>query len=89
VRNRLDRPLRAHEGRPTADAAAVLAGGTLLPAGGYKGFGLAALIEALAVGLVGADASVLAPGELERRALATSDSIEVDEEVLALLEDAG
>ena len=120
------------EGRPTADAAAVLAGGTLLPAGGYKGFGLAALIEALAVGLVGADASgmtpvsgalvlciradlfrppeeqiasaealrtrlhdsgqsmeVLAPGELERRALATSDSIEVDEEVLALLEDAG
>ena len=120
------------EGRPTSDPAAVLAGGALLPAGGYKGFGLAALIEALAIGLVGADApgmrpvsgalvlciradlfrpaeeqtasaealrarlhesgqsiEVLAPGELERRAFKTSDSIKVGEEVLALLEDAG
>jgi LDH2 family malate/lactate/ureidoglycolate dehydrogenase len=117
------------EGRPTTDPAAVHA---LLPAGGYKGFGLSTLIDALAIGLVGADASgmqpasgalvicikadlfrpagdqaasvealrarlhdsgqtleVLAPGELELRARAAAGPIEVGEEVLALLDDAG
>jgi LDH2 family malate/lactate/ureidoglycolate dehydrogenase len=119
-------------GRPTRDAAAVLAGGALLPAGGYKGFGLAAMIEALAIGVVGADGpgmepasgalviciradlfrssdeqtasvealrarlhasgqelEVLAPGELEQRARAAPDRVEVDEDVLALLEAPG
>jgi LDH2 family malate/lactate/ureidoglycolate dehydrogenase len=45
-------------GRPTSNAAAVDA---LLPTGGYKGFGLAAMIEALTIGLVGADAPGLSP----------------------------
>jgi LDH2 family malate/lactate/ureidoglycolate dehydrogenase len=117
------------EGRPTSDPAAVRA---LLPAGGYKGFGLATLIDALAIGLVGADGDgmapasgalvicvkadlfrpageqaasaealrtrlhdsgrrleVLAPGELEQRARAASGSIEVGDDVLALLEGSG
>jgi LDH2 family malate/lactate/ureidoglycolate dehydrogenase len=38
-----------------------LDGGALMPAGGYKGFGLAVLIEALCVGLTGADEVDLRP----------------------------
>jgi hydroxycarboxylate dehydrogenase B len=49
------------DGGPTRDPAAVLQGGALLPAAGYKGFGLAAMIEAFTIGLVGADAPGLSP----------------------------
>lgn len=38
-----------------------LDGGALLPAGGYKGFGLAVMIEALCIGLTGADEPGLTP----------------------------
>jgi LDH2 family malate/lactate/ureidoglycolate dehydrogenase len=38
-----------------------LEGGALLPAGGYKGFGLAVMIEALCIGLTGADEPGLTP----------------------------
>lgn len=47
--------LDAH-GAPTTDAAAVLAGGTLLPAGGAKGSGLAIFIELLCAVLTGSGA---------------------------------
>jgi LDH2 family malate/lactate/ureidoglycolate dehydrogenase len=42
-------------GNLSTDPRDYLDGGALLPAGGYKGFGLAVLIEALCVGLAGAD----------------------------------
>ena len=42
-------------GRPSTDPDDFYDGGALLPAAGYKGFGLAAMIEALAVSLTGAD----------------------------------
>ena len=47
--------LDAH-GAPTTDAAAVLNGGTLLPAGGAKGSGLAIFIELLCAVLTGSGA---------------------------------
>ena len=47
--------LDAH-GAPTTDAAAVLDGGTLLPAGGAKGSGLAIFIELLCAVLTGSGA---------------------------------
>ena len=40
------------EGRPTTDAAAAMEG-SLLPIGGYKGFGLAMMVDVLAAGLSG------------------------------------
>lgn len=40
------------EGRPTTDAAAAIKG-SLLPIGGYKGFGLALMVDVLAAGLAG------------------------------------
>lgn len=40
------------DGQPTNDAAAALAG-SLLPVGGYKGFGLALMVDILAAGLTG------------------------------------
>ena len=43
-------------GAPTTDAAAVLDGGTLLPAGGAKGSGLAIFIELLCAVLTGSGA---------------------------------
>ncbi len=52
------------EGIVTADPAAFLDGGALLPFGGHKGFGLAAVIEALSVSLTGADAGRPAEGAL-------------------------
>lgn len=42
-------------GATTTNAADFYAGGALLPAAGYKGFGLAAIIEAIAVSVIGAD----------------------------------
>jgi (2R)-3-sulfolactate dehydrogenase (NADP+) len=42
------------EGRPTTDAQAVLDGGALAPAGGYKGTGLALIGEILAAAVAGA-----------------------------------
>jgi LDH2 family malate/lactate/ureidoglycolate dehydrogenase len=40
-------------GRPTTDAAAILASGLLLPMGGHKGIGLAVMIELLTAALAG------------------------------------
>jgi LDH2 family malate/lactate/ureidoglycolate dehydrogenase len=42
------------QGRPTTDAAALDRGGSLAPVGGYKGFGLALMVEILAGVLTGA-----------------------------------
>lgn len=42
-------------GNVSTDPRDYLDGGVLLPTGGYKGFGLAVLIEALSIGLTGAD----------------------------------
>jgi len=44
------------EGQPTTDAEAALAG-SMLPAGGYKGFGIGLLVEILAAALAGAHLS--------------------------------
>jgi uncharacterized oxidoreductase len=48
----------------TSDAAAFFDGGALLPFAGHKGFGLAAMVEALSVGLTGAEAERPAEGAL-------------------------
>jgi uncharacterized oxidoreductase len=50
-------------GRSTTDPADLYAGGALLPAGGYKGFGLGAIVEALAICFAGADARGLSPDD--------------------------
>jgi (2R)-3-sulfolactate dehydrogenase (NADP+) len=42
-------------GKPTTDPKAALHGGSLLPAGGYKGVGIALLVEIMAAGLAGAN----------------------------------
>ncbi len=41
-------------GNPTTDPKAALDGGTMVPSGGYKGAGLALLVEIMAAGLTGA-----------------------------------
>lgn len=46
------------DGRPTADPSAALDGGTMVPAGGYKGAGLAFLVEIMAAWLTGASLSI-------------------------------
>ena len=51
------------DGRITTDPAAFYDGGALLPFAGHKGFGLAAMVEALSVGLTGADADGKRPAE--------------------------
>ncbi len=51
------------DGQITADPAAFYAGGALLPFAGHKGFGLAAIVEALSMRLTGADASDYQPAE--------------------------
>jgi len=51
------------DGRPATDPAAFVRGGSLLPAAGHKGFGLSAIVEALAVSLTGADGAGLRPRE--------------------------
>jgi len=55
------------EGMPTTDPRAVLTGGSMAPSGGYKGVGLALMVEILAAALTGAslsfDASSLADNE--------------------------
>jgi (2R)-3-sulfolactate dehydrogenase (NADP+) len=48
------------EGKPTTDPKAALHGGSLLPAGGYKGVGVALLVEIMAAGLTGANFSFAA-----------------------------
>ena len=48
----------------TADPAAFFDGGALLPFAGHKGFGLAAMVEALSVSLTGAEAGRPAEGAL-------------------------
>ena len=52
-----------HDGEITSDPAAYYEGGALLPFAGHKGFGLAAMVEALAVSLIGANAADLRPRE--------------------------
>lgn len=42
------------DGNPTTDPEAALKGGTMMPAGGYKGFGAGLLVETLAAALSGA-----------------------------------
>lgn len=46
------------EGRPTTDPAAALEGGTMVPSGGYKGAGLALIVELLAAWMTGASLSI-------------------------------
>ncbi len=46
------------DGNPTTDPAAALAGGTMVPAGGYKGAGLALIVELFAAWLTGANLSI-------------------------------
>lgn len=46
------------EGQPTTDPAAALDGGTMVPAGGYKGVGLALIVELLAAWATGASLSI-------------------------------
>lgn len=41
------------DGNPTTDPNAILKGGTLLPFGGYKGSGIAMMVELLVAGLIG------------------------------------
>ncbi|MBK8742358.1 MAG: Ldh family oxidoreductase [Betaproteobacteria bacterium] len=48
------------DGKPTTDAKAALQGGSLLPSGGYKGAGMALLVEIMAAGLTGANFSYAA-----------------------------
>jgi (2R)-3-sulfolactate dehydrogenase (NADP+) len=47
-------------GKPTTDPAAVLKGGSMAPSGGYKGTGLALMVEVLAAALTGANFSFAA-----------------------------
>jgi (2R)-3-sulfolactate dehydrogenase (NADP+) len=49
-----------HEGKPTSSAQAALEGGTMAPAGGYKGVGNALLVELFAACLSGATPGVAA-----------------------------
>jgi LDH2 family malate/lactate/ureidoglycolate dehydrogenase len=56
--------LLRRDGTPTTDPADFLDGGMLLPFGGYKGFGLAVMVEMLAVGLTGAADEEPASGTL-------------------------
>jgi hydroxycarboxylate dehydrogenase B len=51
------------DGLPSADPADFVRGGSLLPSGGHKGFGLSAIVEALAVAFTGADGADLQPRE--------------------------
>jgi (2R)-3-sulfolactate dehydrogenase (NADP+) len=44
-----------HAGNPTTDPKAVLEGGSLAPFGGYKGYGIALMVDILAAGLTGAN----------------------------------
>lgn len=46
------------DGNPTTDPKAALAGGTMLPAGAYKGAGLALIVEIFAAWLTGANLSI-------------------------------
>jgi (2R)-3-sulfolactate dehydrogenase (NADP+) len=46
------------DGTPTTDPKAALAGGTMVPAGGYKGAGLALIVEIFAAWLTGANLSI-------------------------------
>lgn len=46
------------KGEPTTDPQAALAGGTMVPAGGYKGAGLALIVEIFAAWLTGANLSI-------------------------------
>ena len=48
------------DGKPTTDAKAALQGGSLLPSGGYKGAGIALLVEIMAAGLTGSNFSYAA-----------------------------
>lgn len=45
------------DGEPTTDPDAVLAGGSMAPLGGYKGVGLALVVEIMAAALTGANLS--------------------------------
>lgn len=46
------------DGQPTTDPQAALSGGTMVPAGGYKGAGLALIVEIFAAWLTGANLSI-------------------------------
>ncbi len=49
------------DGRPTTDPNDFFAGGSMLPAAGHKGFGLSTVIEAMSIGLTGADVAGAMP----------------------------
>ena len=48
------------DGKPTLDPKAVLNGGSMAPAGGYKGVAMALMVEVLAAALIGANFSYMA-----------------------------
>jgi (2R)-3-sulfolactate dehydrogenase (NADP+) len=48
------------DGNPTTDPKAALAGGTMVPAGGYKGAGMALIVELMAAWATGASLSIQA-----------------------------
>jgi (2R)-3-sulfolactate dehydrogenase (NADP+) len=55
------------DGKPTTDARAALDGGTMLPAGGYKGAGLALIVEIFAAWLTNANLSIDASSFADNR----------------------
>lgn len=55
------------DGNPTTDPKAALDGGTMLPAGGYKGAGLALIVEIFAAWLTGANLSIDASSFADNR----------------------
>lgn len=59
-----DGAIVSRDGTVTADPAAYYDGGSLLPFAGHKGFGLAAMVEALSVSLTGAGTGEPAEGAL-------------------------
>lgn len=54
------------EGAPTTSTAAALQGGTMAPFGGYKGFGVALIVEIFASFLTGSNLGIEAPGFFDK-----------------------
>jgi LDH2 family malate/lactate/ureidoglycolate dehydrogenase len=90
ARNR-DEPLAAGtildaDGRPSVDPGDFYAGGSLLPFGGHKGFGLSVLVEALAVSWTGADAPGSEPAEGALVLCVDAAGMRGEEELIASVE---
>ena len=74
------------DGQITADPAEFYAGGALLPFAGHKGFGLAAMVEALSMRLTGADANDNRPAEGALVICANAGGFRPESEVKASIE---